>query len=497
MKRFLTFLSAVLFVTVISFPAFAEKVMNADVVVVGAGGSGTAAAYAAAQAGAKSVIILEKQPGVGGTGNNAEGIFAADSRMQLENNVDLPTDQAFQMIMNYSHWRANARLVRAFVNKTADTVEWLQKAGVQFTHLTSNYPNGLRSWHIFNGRGATMIKTLQAKFPEMNVTLLKETPGEKLIMKDGKVAGVMAKDMDGETIRINAKAVIIGTGGFLNNKEMLKKYTRYPDVVPVGNIGKTGDGIRMMLEAGAATEGLEVVQSYRPGIPGEATDSHLAAPGRQPYMWVNTHGERFCDEMVIFQWPFAGNCLEREGGMVWAVFDSDTKDYMINHGIDNGVGVMVPTGTKLDRLEKDLVRGEKAGIVVKAATIEELAKKTGMNPTAFATTVKNYNRYSDIKHDEEFAKNPKYLKPVAKGPFYAIKSFPTALGTLGGAKVTKDLQVVDKNDNPIPGLYAIGNDAGGMYGDSYDLLMAGSTIGFAVNSGRIAAEHAVKYINGK
>lgn len=494
MKRLTLFFVAVFLFAAMALPVFAAKTMDVDIVVVGAGGSGTAAAYAAAQAGAKSVVILEKQPGVGGTANNAEGIFAAGSRMQLENSVDLPTDEAFQLIMNYSHWRANARLVRAFVDKTADTVEWLQKAGVGFEGLTSNYPNGLRSWHIFDGRGASMIKILQAQFPKMNITLLKETPGQKLIMKNGKAVGVMAEDAEGETLQINSKAVIVATGGFLNNKEMLKKYTRYADVTPVGNIGKTGDGVNMMIEAGAATEGLEVMQSYRPGIPGEPTDSHLAAPGRQPYLWVNVQGERFCDEMVIFQWPFAGNCLEREGGMVWTVFDSNTKDYMINHGLDVGVGVMVPIGSKLDRLEKDLVRGEKSGFVIKAGSIAELAKKAGMDPAKLENTIKNYNRYSANKHDEEFAKNPKYLQPVTKGPFYAIKMFPTALGTLGGAKVSKDMEVLDKNNNPIPGLYAVGNDAGGMYGDSYDLLMAGSTIGFAVNSGRMAAEHAVNYI---
>lgn len=98
----------------------------------------------------------------------------------------------------------------------------------------------------------------------MNITLLKETPGQKLIMKNGKAAGVMAEDGDGEVLQINSKAVIVATGGFLNNKEMLKKYTRYADVTPVGNIGKKGDGVSMMIEAGAATEGLEVMQSYRP-----------------------------------------------------------------------------------------------------------------------------------------------------------------------------------------------------------------------------------------
>jgi len=475
--------------------AFADKTMTVDVVVVGGGGSGTAAAYAVAQAGAKSVIMLEKQPATGGTGKFSEGIFAAESKMQQERNIILTKDESFKRIMEYSHWRANAKLVRAFVNKSPETVDWLEAQGVKFKELTSNYPGGLQSWHIFDGRGKTMLATLQAKFPEMNVKILTETPGKQIIMKDGRAAGVIAEDIDGEKVIINAKAVIIATGGFLNNKEMMQKYTRFGDVVPVGNVGKVGDGINMMIEAGAELEGMEVVQSYRPGMPGEATDSQLIAVARQPYLWVDKNGERFCDETVIFQWPFAGNALERAGGLMYAIIDSNTKEYLKTEGLDVGVGVMVPVKTKLLRLDAELERGVKQGIAFKADTVEGLAKLIGAEPKVLKSTIESYNSYAVNKHDAEYAKDPKYIQTVAKGPFYAVKALPTALGTLGGAKVTKDMQVIGKSGSVINGLYAVGNDAGGMYGDSYDLVMAGSTIGFAVNSGRMAGEHAAKYIS--
>lgn len=474
-------------------PAMAET-MYADVVVVGGGGSGTAAAYAVAQAGAKSVIVLEKQPATGGTGKYSEGIFAAESKMQQERNIVLTKDESFKKIMEYSHWRANAKLVRAFVDKSADTVDWLEEQGVRFKELTSNYPGGLQSWHIFDGRGATMLKTLQAKFPQMNVKVLTETPGKKIMMKNGKVAGVIAENIDEEEIKIYSKVVIIATGGFLNNKEMMEKYTRFGDAIPVGNVGKVGDGINMMIEAGAELEGMEVVQNYRPGMPGEATTSQLIAVARQPYLWVDKHGERFCDETVIFQWPFAGNALHRAGGTMYAIIDSNTKEYLMTEGLDVGVGVMVPVKTKLLELESELERGVKKGIAFKSDSIEGLAKQMGADPKVLEDTINKYNSYAKTKHDVEFAKDPKYIQPVAKGPFYAVMAKPTALGTLGGAKVTKDMQVINKDGNVIDGLYAVGNDAGGMYGDSYDLLMAGSTIGFAVNSGRMAGEHAAKYL---
>jgi len=474
--------------------ALAGQKLEADVVVVGGGGSGITAAYAVAQKGAKSVIVLEKQPAVGGTAKYSEGIFAAESKMQEERNIVLTKDEAFKMIMNYSHWRANAQLVRAFVDKSPDTVEWLKEQGVEFEELTSNYPGGLQSWHIFKGRGKTMLETLMKKFPEMNVKVMTETPGKSLIVKDGRVAGVIAEDADGEKITISAKAVIVATGGFLNNKEMMKKYTRYPDVIPVGNVGKTGDGIQMMLDQHMATEGMEVVQSYRPGLPDEPTTSQLVATARQPYLWVDKNGLRFCDEMVIFQWPFAGNALERAGGMMFSVYDEDTKEYMMKDGIDVGVGVMVPVKTKLVNLDTDLERGIKKGVAFKGDSIEDLAKQMGVDPTNLKQTVELYNTFAVNKHDGQFAKVPKYLRMVKKAPFYAVKAYPTALGTLGGAKVTKDMQVINEEGAVIPGLYAVGNDAGGMYGDSYDLLMAGSTIGFAVNTGRMAAENAAEYI---
>jgi len=308
------------------------------------------------------------------------------------------------------------------------------------------------------------------------------------------VVGVLAEDAKGEKYRIRSKAVIIATGGFLNNKEMLQKYTRFPEVMPIANKGKVGEGIQMAWSAGAASEGLEVMASYRPGPVGESTTSHLGAAAKQPHLWLNPGGERFADESIIFQWPFAGNALERQGGTMYVVFDKGTLDYMQTKGIDVGVGVMVPVTTRLDKFEADFQHGEKAGVAFRAASLEELAQKTGMPVASLKASVASYNEAYAVRHDGEFAKDPKFLHPIQKAPFYAIKSVATSLGTLGGVKVNEHFEAVTKLGKPVPGLYVVGNDAGGMYGDSYDLIMAGSTIGFAVNSGRISAESAAKYI---
>lgn len=298
-----------------SLPYAAEKDITTDVVVVGQGAAGTAAAFAAAEQGAK-VIGIEKKGVVGGTGNFSEGIFAVGSKMQRDYYIPLTKDEAFKKIMGYGHWRSNARLVRAFVDKSADTVDWMQKHGVKFEKLTTNYPGGLYTWHIYEGRGAGWINALQKKGKEQyGMQVLLNTPAEKLIFgKDGKVAGVVAKDKDGNTLNIHAKAVIIATGGFADNPEMMKKYTRFPNTDGLAQAGKNGVGIQMAWSAGGGKEGLEVQQSYRPGPRAVSTTNHVSATAKQPHLWLTPNGERFCDETIMGDWPAAGNALERIGG---------------------------------------------------------------------------------------------------------------------------------------------------------------------------------------
>lgn len=413
-------------------PAFAaDAAYEADLCVIGAGASGTAAAWAAAEKGMK-VITLEKSGLPGGTGKYSEGIFAVESAMQRNWNYGLTKDEAFMKIMNYGHWRGNARMVRAFVDRSADTIDWMIKNGVKFEKLFSNYPNGLYTWHIYEGRGAGWINLFIDKYKKAGQTLLTNTWGQKLITENGRVVGVEATNKAGDKITIRSKATIIATGGFFDNKTMREKYLRFADADGLAQTGKTGDGIQMA--------------------------------------WA-------------------------VGGTMFVVYDQKTLDHMEkDQGIDLGVGVMVPVGTKLTEFQKDWDGAVQAGWAFKADTLDGLAKATGMNADKLKKTVAEYNGYCDVRHDAEFAKDPKYLREVKTGPFYAIKSVASSLGTLGGIKANERFEVVTPEEDPIPGLYAAGNDVGGMYGDSYDLLMAGSTVGFAVNSGRIAVDSAAEYI---
>lgn len=478
-----------------SVPADKCNTLNADIVVLGSGASGIAAALAAAEGGAK-VIMLEKQAGTGGTGNFAEGIFAADSSLQRRQGIIVTTDMAFRIIMDYSHWLANPRLVRAFVNKSADTIEWLKAKGVEFEYIGPGAPGGIMTWHVIAGHSSKMLKILRTVYESLKGQTLLNTCGKSLIVENGKIAGVIAENSRGDILRITAKAVIIGTGGYVNNKKMLIKYTAYPDVIPVGNVGKDGDGIRMAWVAGAAEEGVDVVQSYRPGLPGMSTSSHLLAAARQPYFWVDARGRRFTDESTVLLWPFAGNSLAKAGGVMFSIFDSDTKKLMVEEkGLQVPIGEWVVTGTKLAKLDYEIQNAvsENSGNVAVADTIPELARQLNMDVEELEHSIAENNGFATAHQDSMFAKNPGYLRHVQTPPFYAIKMLPMSLGTLGGVRINERTEAINAKGDPVPGLYVVGNDAGGMYGDSYDLLLGGGTLGFAVNSGRIAAENALAY----
>jgi len=475
-----------------------------DIVVVGSGSTGLVAALTAAEGGAK-VILLEKMRSMGGVSNFAEGMFGAESDMQRQQYVSYTRDDAFKTIMEYSHWRANARLVRAFVDESAATITWLQQQGVEFDEVTTNVPGGPVVWHILKGpeteRGSMMIKTLTERAKEKGVEFWLATQAKKLIKESNKITGIII-EKDGEELKINAKAIIIATGGYANNKEWIKKYTGFDlgvNLFPVGNVDKMGDGIRMSWEVGAAEEGMGVLQFIRGGPVlgvGLSFISPLESASNQPTLRVTQDGERYCDESIIGNFAFDGNAMARlKGKSVFTIFDESLVNYWMEEGTDMGTGRIYPPGKRLNIGEalKEALE-TKAPDVYAANSVEELAGEIGLNPTVLKATVEEYNGFCAKGHDGLFAKNPKYLRPL-KGPkFYALKSNLVFLGTLGGIKINHKMEVVDKKENPIPGLYAGGMDAGGIYGDSYDVITCGGTLAFGVNSGRIAGKNALKYI---
>jgi fumarate reductase flavoprotein subunit len=472
---------------------------EADVVVIGSGASGLAAALTAAEGGAR-VIVCEKQRTPGGTSNFFEGMFAVESDMQRAHYIDYSRDQAFKSIMEYSHWKANPRLVRAIVDESAGTIAWLQQQGVEFTGVTINMPKSPRTYHIVSGSGLAAIKALVTRAKEKGVDLRLGTLVKRILKEGGRIVGVLIEG-DAEDIRVGAKAVVIASGGFANDKEWIKKYTGFDlgkNLIPVGNVDKFGEGIRMAWEVGAAEEGINVVELYRAGPITAEIGGQVEWPTVQPDLWINPRGERFCDESIAFYDSSVGNANAKyKEGYTFSIFDDSIIRRLMERGIDKSVNVRTLSGSKPLNFQKELeILFEKGNMdVFVADSIEELAGKLGMDAAVLKSTVDEYNGFCEKKHDDLFAKDPKYLWPI-KGPkFYAVKAHTVTLGTMGGIKINHNTEVIDKKDNVIPGLYAAGFDAGGMYGDSYHVSVAsGSSVGFAFNSGRIAGKSAVKYI---
>ena len=479
---------------------------EADIVVIGSGAAGTAAALTAAEGGAK-VVLFEKLRHLGGTSNFAQGLFAVESDIQRQRYIGITRDEAFKIAMDYSHWRANPRLVRAVIDQSADTIAWLQRQGVEFVEPVTMFYDAPRTWHILKGapkaggRGSVMIKTLAARIKEKGADIKLGTPVKKIIREAGNIAGIIA-EKGAKDIELKAKAVIIATGGYANNREWVKKYTGLDldvNLFPLGNIDKIGDGIRMAWEAGAAEEGMGVLQLWR-SIPigqGVREIGHLHAASLQPHLWVNQYGERFCDETIANLDPFEGNaCARQKNGFSYTLFDEAIKRHMTEKGIDKNMGTENPPGTQLVNFDAELkgAMDKKNPHIFVADSISALASKIDVDPATLEATIEEYNSFCIKGHDALFAKERQYLRPVEESPFYAMRCVTMTLGSLGGIKINHRTEVLDREGKVIPGLYATGNDASGMFGDSYNIYLSGGTLGFAVNSGRIAGNNALKYI---
>jgi len=476
-----------------------------DLVVVGGGGSGKSAALTAAQGGLR-VALLEKMPQTGGTSIYAEGTGAFESSEQKARGVPndpgkhFPTrSEGFRRYMEYSHHRANPDVVRMQVDNTAETIDILKSMGIVYTDVTIyayDQPHELYTFHRPDGLGAHVQEILLRACVNAGVDIFTSTPAKKILMCDGVVHGIEAEDSDGNVMNIGCKAVILASGGYGNNPDLVAKYSWLSrsahsmfQCVPTQN---TGDGLTMALAAGADTENLGAVMII-PCARGKTLTSHVSGAGSQPVLWVNKTGRRFANEAVAMSFADAGNTIAKQpDAVVYAIIDRDTVRHLMENGSDIGLGDFIEYHMKLTRLQAELDQDVADGIAWRGDSIEELAKAVGLEPAVLRQTVDAYNAACESKADALFYKEATFLRPVRTGPFYAINMTSSVLVSDGGIRVNGNLQVTDKGYNPIPGLYAVGNEASGLYGDTYNLDVPGSANGFAHASGRVAARHVLK-----
>jgi fumarate reductase flavoprotein subunit len=488
------------------------KKLETDVAVVSAGTAGLAAAVAAAERGAK-VMAFEKASTTGGTANMGMGPFAVESRLQKIKNVPLTKEDAFRVFMDYTHWRVDARLVSDYINKTADTIEWLEKMGVEFWDVIAYVKGSQFTHHVVKPSvglpgpmcASTMMKAITERAKGLGVQIHLQTPVRRLIKERNKIVGLIAEDKEGEQIQVSAKAVIIATGGFGDSPELIKKYTGYEwgkDIFSMRVPGMVGEGIKMAWDVGAGQEGLNMELTC--GIPtmapdptkGEAMvmpDMRIFSSFGHPNLMVNLLGERFMNEEVMGNPTFCGNAVSRQKGRCgFVIFDQGTLEAYEKNGFDwlNVMSAFAKT-EGLVGVIKEACQGSQ--YIFMADSLEELAGKTGINPATLAKSVEEYNKACDTGRDTIFHKNPKYLRALKKPTFFAGRYQPSAYGSLGGIKINYKTEVVTKDQDVIPGLYAAGVDGNSIFADSYIFILPGSTMGFALNSGRIAGENAAEY----
>lgn len=477
---------------------------QADIVVIGGGGAGLAAAVSAAENGTCNIIVLEKRS-IGGTSAMAGGIFAAESPVQQRLMVDCRKDDCFKQAMRFAHWEINPRIVRAFIDKSGDTVKWFEDKGVVF-RLLPMYPGQTATWHVPEGLGIQLIKTLTDNCNKYGVGLLKQTTAKKIITgKDGQIKGVLA-EKDNTPITIQTKCIVLATGGYGGNKELLIQYCKkYRDNMGLGMLPHMGDGLLMSMEIGAATENPGTLLLSGPSAPGFIqikTESRkisfpLMAITLEPYsIWVNKKGVRFADETVGYSHFQSSNTIIRQPDAIsFTIFDHNMMQNMEESGLVLGMGDPEGTqGNKLPGLINEIKSFVAKSVVIISDSWEKVAEWIEADPKVLQDTIDEYNTACYHGYDPIFSKDRIYLQPLRTPPYYVFKCQTGILNTIGGIKINERMEVLDQDDNFIPGLYAAGVDTGGWMSTTYNCELSGSAFGFAINSGRIAGENAVQYL---
>ncbi len=485
------------------------KELSTDLLILGGGAAGLSAAAAACARGI-DVTVCEANAQVGGNGLFPRGIFAADSVLQRKNLIFVDKDAIFSACMKDAHYKLDGRIVRALIEKSGDTISWLTDMGVEFTEVIHHLPNqSPEVFHITDPKentGRVVIRALRRYCEERKVTFLTSTRAMHLLTgDDGKVCGAVCTQKNPSdpasgteedlSVTIHAKKVIVCCGGFAGNKELISRF--YPgfksEEVPAGGgMRHPGDGVRMAMEAGADIEGHFTMEIAAPKIAGHAPLNLLLG---KPYnVWVNSFGQRFAGEEIVYHFAMSANaCMRQPGSKMWVIFNEDLIKKTLADGRDRVEEIHIPENAE-EMLPQTLIDAAKDGTLAKSDTIEGLASFIGCDKKVLCESLSEYNAACASRRDGLFAKPARYLLALDKGPYYTIAAGCDMLITHGGIRVNASFEALNAAHLPLGNLYVAGVDFGGADADVYNVEMSGHGFGFAVNSGRIAGEHAAKKI---
>ncbi len=466
-------------------------------IIIGGGGAGLAAAVEAAEKGIGNITVVEKRGTLGGISAMAGGIFACQSPVQARQGIVSDVDDLFKKAMNWAHWaNIRPRVLRAFINKSGETIRWLEDKGLEFDLITF-YPGQMPPvQHNPRGYGAALIRLLHNECLRNGVRILRDCAARKIIRgDDGAVAGVETFTAGQATV-YSCQSVIIATGGFAGNPELMRRY--FPELregLVLSGLPLDGDGIFLAADAGAAIE--DVATLIKEGPRYHLYEWPLLALERDPVtLWVNKRGERFIDESTGCHVFESVNSIMGQPDMAcFTLLDSSVRRYFEQYGhkVRQPEDKVSPSAIR-NELKKGFEAGLKKGAIKTADSWEEIAAWIGARDDTLKETVARYNEDCKRGYDATFAKAREYLLPLTEPPFYAIKDMVALLDTIGGIRIDEKMRVLDRNSEPIPGLYAAGSVTSGWESETYCSELSASAFGFAINSGRIAAENAAAYL---
>ena len=474
---------------------------STDVIIVGAGGAGMAAAYEAASAGA-SVIVVDMASAYGGTAAmSGGGCFAVGTPLQQQKGFEDSLDLAFRDWIRWGQGEADEEWARYYIEHSLhDIYEWLESLGIEWVSVSLNEGNSVPRWHRPNGFGKQLaLKLYEGARAKGVKEWLFNIQIENILKKDDRVIGVAGTNQKtGEKFELYAKAVVMATGGFAGSHKEIKRYAPvmadYRFYV-AGNRNCTGTGHRMVKQAGGYLTHMENIWAYTYATPdyedlkGERALVVRYMP-RDNGIWVNAQGKRFHNEDLSGGATGTPAVMAQDPSFAWSVHDSEVVGSMF---------IVDPSYTAdFTRMhEKKLKLLAKSPFIMKADSLKELAIRINVDPDTLNETVTRYNRFVEKGEDPEFGKKVKGLKKIMKSPYYAIQFFPAVRKTLGGVKTNIKCQVVNKNLVPIPGLYAAGELAGMAGGHIQGKAsLEGTMLGPSIFSGRVAGAWAA-YEAGK
>lgn len=480
----------------------ATEEYTVDLAIVGAGAAGTMAAIEAMEVGLNTIVI-EKAGKVGGTSVCSTGMAAVGSDLQASFGNTYTVDETFRTLMDFCKWRADAPLVYNILSTSGPMVNKIQgywnqtddpgitKAGTSQAHDT--------------GKGTYKFTVLYENFIKpAGIKVMLETTAKELIMDGEAVTGVIAYKQDGTKVVVNAKNVLVCTGGFGGNDEMMVEYFGHNNFYLNGLYTNVGDGVNMCLDAGAILSD-EVSPHLAEFCSNKNIDfyaGYMKFMNQMGYLALDPSGDRFVnEEFFVTQALSYGASALRRVGYCYLIFTQEQLDAMVEKGIWGVLSeetikdlklrtrITVPSYYTLnDEMDVALAAGE----AFKADTLDALGEAIGFgDQSIYQKAIADYLKVLETGEDPLFGKRPDMMPNLDKGPYYAVKVISAIDGTYNGIRVNKNLQALNAAYQPIKGLYVAGQDAGGYFSYPY-YEGAGWTQGFAWTSGMVAVQHMVE-----